>query len=191
MDRLTHTHSSKITGVLVRREIYKNLLTSFCCKFDSRYHVTISWYYNGYITILLIGICYNLCGYSYISFLFLMGMNNISAFETGYRFFRYLPNINLNFGFSLLAWKRHSGEDFGLYRQALPKILDGNKLLIRTHEHLEQLDYIKPVIFLPFSITLQSEIEIESVNIDYNALFLLHIPIVYIKISHLFRGGEP
>lgn len=82
-----------------------------------------------------------------------------------------------------LYWleKRHSGEDFGLYHQALPKILDGNKLLIRAHEHLEQLDYIKPIIFLPFSIALQSEIEIESINIDYNALFLIHIPIVYIK----------
>lgn len=178
MDRLTHTHSSKITGVLVRREIYKNLLTSFCCKFDSRYHVTISWYYNGYITILLIGICYNLCGYSYISFLFLMGMNNISAFETGYRFFSDTYPIS-TWILDFLYWleKRHSGEDFGLYHQALPK----NTWRQQAHEHLEQLDYIKPIIFLPFSIALQSEIEIESINIDYNALFLLHIPIVYIK----------
>lgn len=182
MDRLTHTHSSKITGVLVRREIYKNLLTSFCCKFDSRYHVTISWYYNGYITILLIGICYNLCGYSYISFLFLMGMNNISAFETGYRFFQVLTQYQLEFRILSIGLKKGILAKTLVYIVRLcRKILDGNKLLIRTHEHLEQLDYIKPIIFLPFSIALQSEIEIESINIDYNALFLLHIPIVYIK----------
>ena len=123
-----------------------------------------------------------MCGYSYISFLFLMGMNNISAFETGYRFFQVLTQYQLEFRILSIGLKKGILAKTLVYIVRLcRKILDGNKLLIRTHEHLEQLDYIKPVIFLPFSITLQSEIEIESVNIDYNALFLLHIPIVYIK----------
>lgn len=111
-----------------------------------------------------------------------MGMNNISAFETGYRFFQILTQYQLEFWiFSIGLKKGILAKTLVYIIRLCRKILDGNKLLIRAHEHLEQLDYIKPIIFLPFSIALQSEIEIESINIDYNALFLLHIPIVYIK----------
>ena len=92
-----------------------------------------------------------------------MGVDDITAFETGNGFFQVLAQYQLEFRIFPVGLKK------SVLAQALVNIVrfrreifHGNKLLVGTHEHLEQLDNIQPIIFLPLCIAFQPEIEISG-----------------------------
>lgn len=92
----------------MRWEIDKYIDFSFFGQFNGWYHITVCGNNDSKVTVMLESVGHNLGSYTHVRLLFFVSMDDIVAFETLDFLFRYFPNINLNFGFSLLAWKKAS-----------------------------------------------------------------------------------
>ncbi len=100
-------------------------------------------------------------------------MDFITTLEASNLFFKIFSKYQLKFRILLIRLKKCALTQTLVYIiNSCREIFNGNKFLIGTHKHLKQLDYIKPIIFLPPGILLKPIIEIESVYIDYYTLFI-------------------
>lgn len=96
-------------------------MLGFCCQLNSRNHITVCWNNNLYVTVVLISICYNLCGNSHICLFSSCVWIILPHLKQVISFFKYLPNINLNLGFLCLLERKHSASNFGPYHLAWQK----------------------------------------------------------------------
>ncbi len=157
----------------MRWKINHYLMSRFHCQFDCRNHIAVGRYNNREVAVILICIGYNLCSNTYIGFFFFVGMDFVTALETGYLFLKIFPKYQFEFGIFFISLKKCALTQALVYIiYPCRKIFNCNKLLIGTHEHLKQLDYVKPIILLPPDILFKPVIEIETVYVYDYTLFV-------------------
>ena len=101
----------------------------------------------------MVSVSHNLSGNTHIRFLLLMCMDNVPATETRDGLFQVFAENELEFGVLTV------GLEESVLAQALVyiirsrrKILHGHKLLVGTHEHLKEFDYIQPIDFFHLAL---------------------------------------